>query len=85
MDGPVAQSTKAISAETVLKKLTDIMERLHYVVMEGCFDELRELVRQRPPTPSPGSPFCRMLTESCDHLSLDILVNLFRNAGRPGR
>lgn len=44
-DAPAAPSKKAIAAETILKKLTNIIERLQYVVMEGCYDELREMVR----------------------------------------
>lgn len=45
MDAPVAPSKKAVSAEAILKKTTEIIERLQYVVTEGCFDELREMVR----------------------------------------
>eukprot|EP00903_Cladosiphon_okamuranus_P005644 g5610.t1 len=40
-----SQSKKAASAETTLKRLTEVIEHLQYVVTEGCFDELREMVR----------------------------------------
>lgn len=47
VDGPAsARSKKAAPAEATLKRLTEVMERLQYVVTEGCFDELREMVRE---------------------------------------
>lgn len=45
-EAPLPPSKKAMSAETILKKITEVIERLQYVVMEGCFDELREMVRK---------------------------------------
>ena len=43
-DGPVPRSKKALSADEVLKKLTEVIEHLQYVVTEGCFEELRDMV-----------------------------------------
>lgn len=40
-----SRSKKAASAESTLKKLTEVIEHLQYVVTEGCFDELRDMVR----------------------------------------
>lgn len=42
---PASRSKKGPSAEAILKRLTEVIEHLQYVVTEGCFDELREMVR----------------------------------------
>lgn len=39
-----SRSKKAVPAEATLKRLTELIEHLQYVVTEGCFDELREMV-----------------------------------------
>lgn len=39
-----SRSKKAAPAEATLKRLTEVIEHLQYVVTEGCFDELREMV-----------------------------------------
>ncbi|CBJ25693.1 conserved unknown protein [Ectocarpus siliculosus] len=44
-DSPASRSKKTVPAEAVLKRLTDVIEHLQYVVTEGCFNELREMVR----------------------------------------
>lgn len=35
---------KVVPAEVTLKRLTEVIEHLQYVITEGCFDELREMV-----------------------------------------
>lgn len=40
-----SRSKKAAPAEATLKRLTEMIEHLQYVVTEGCFNELREMVR----------------------------------------
>ena len=44
-DSPTSRSKKTVPAEAILKRLTDVIEHLQYVVTEGCFNELREMVR----------------------------------------
>lgn len=40
-----SRSKKAAPVEATLKRLTEVIEHLQYVVTEGCFDELREMVK----------------------------------------
>ncbi len=46
-----SRSKKAVPAEATLKRLTEMIEHLQYVITEGCFDELREMVRSAPCAP----------------------------------
>lgn len=39
-----SRGKKAMPVEAILKKLTEVIEHLQYVVTEGCFNELREMV-----------------------------------------
>ena len=43
-DGPVSRGKKAVTADAVLKRLPEVIEHLQYVVTEGCFEELRDMV-----------------------------------------
>lgn len=39
-----SRSKKVVPPEATLVRLTEVVEHLQYVVTEGCFDELREMV-----------------------------------------
>lgn len=45
-DANVSRGKKPVSAEAVLKRLPEVIEHLQYVVTEGCFEELRDMVSE---------------------------------------
>ncbi|CAM9306125.1 unnamed protein product [Hapterophycus canaliculatus] len=85
-DSPTSRGKKGVSAESILKRLTDVIEHLQYVVTEGCFNELREMVRVRSSAASTAGSRARRRGRGLDgtvgeeggednvHLDLDSLA-----------